>query len=92
MSSQRQKMGFLGWALAGGVFCGGIPGSGWGSVGAALLGAGAFKIWKNMVSIPDPTIRAKLMPLFLVVGIAGVFSLVCGYAKYSRAFDQQHAK
>ena len=40
MNQKQLKKGFLGWALGGGIyFMGGVPGSGFGGLGMAAIGA-----------------------------------------------------
>jgi len=85
MIKGNNKMGFLRWAFSGGVYFGDVQGSGFGSVGIALVGPGAFKIWKAMAMAPTPELRAKLLPLFLVVGILGIAAAGVGYFHYLTA-------
>ena len=83
MSRGRRKLGLGGWALNGGLFFGGIPGSGWGRVGAATLGACAFKFWIAMESAATPEIRARLLPLFVIASVAGMAFIAIGYGQYA---------
>lgn len=80
----QKKLGFLGWALSGGVYCGDIRGSGAGAIGAAALGAGAFKVWRAMESAPNPEVRAKLLTLLVLFGLIGLAALAFGYHQYAR--------
>ena len=81
MSASTQNLGFLGWAFSGGVFFGDVAGSTLGSIGAALIGAGAIPAFRTMQtgSPNDPAV-------FVVCLVLGVGFLAGGYSQYASEF------
>lgn len=77
-----KKMGLIGWALSGGVFFSDVPGRTAGTIGAAVLGTAALKLWPVMTTEHDPEIRSRLLPFFLLSGLMGVGLLTFGYYQY----------
>ena len=83
MSRARRKLGFGEWALNGGLYCSGLPGSGWGCAGAASLVLGAGRFLFAMGDAPTPEIRANLFLLFVLASLAGIMFLAIGYGSYA---------
>ncbi len=73
----RKKLGFLGWALSGGVFFWDVPGATLGSIGAALIGGGAIPAFRGMQT-GDPNFAA----VFVACLAAGCGFLAAGYGQY----------
>jgi hypothetical protein len=84
MSASRPKLGFLGWALSGGAYFGQVPGANLGSIGTALIGAGAVPAFRGMqAGNPNSPM------LFIVCLAAGCGFLAGGYSQYCSACDAE---
>jgi hypothetical protein len=87
MSRGRRKLGLGGWALNGGLYCSGLPGSGWGCAGAASLVLGATRFLFAMGDAPTPEIRANLFLLFVLASLAGSIFFAIGYGSYAASMQ-----
>jgi hypothetical protein len=73
-------LGFLGWALQGGVWAGQIAGSAFGTVGAAGLLAGAIPVLKEEMGQMRPN-QALVVFGFIILALS-VGCLRLGYSRY----------
>jgi hypothetical protein len=82
-SERTPKLGFLGWAFSGGLFCGQVPGSNLGGIGAAFIGAGAIPAFRAINTYPNA-------PMVLIGSLVlGCGFLAGGYGRYCSVRDSK---
>jgi hypothetical protein len=87
--TKESKLSLLGWALAGGVVSGSVPGSGRGTFGIALLVLGAFGTFGQAGKSGDSSAQGRLIVLAVVFLLVAIALIASGYSAYTDSYDKE---
>jgi hypothetical protein len=83
------KLDLLGWALAGGVMSGGVPGSGRGTIGVALLVLGPLGTFGQVGKSGDSSAQGRLIVLAVIFLLVAIALIASGYSAYTESYDKE---